>query len=258
MKSGRVSHGEPKPGKGRGDTPISVDRVAVSPDLKPSARGSSAIAVQLRRAITSDAYVSGDQIPAEREIARKFGASRTAVRNALRTLEKQKLITRKIGSGTFVVYDGLRTSGEIAEITSPLELIEVRLALEPHIVRLVVLHGTARDMSSLAGLLDKLEASQSDHESFSEADQNFHLGLATATHNPLIVWMYERINDVRRHAQWKQMKDKILVLKRIVEYNISHRLICEAVNRRDADSAIELITAHLMEARRDLLGANST
>lgn len=227
-------------------------------DLKPSTRGSSAIASQLRRAILSDAYVSGDQIPPEREIARKFGASRTAVRNALRTLENQHLITRKIGSGTFVVHDGARVSGEIAEITSPLELIEVRLALEPHIVRLAVLHGTARDMSSLADLLDKLEGSQEDHERFSEADQNFHLALAAATHNPLVVWIYERINDVRGHAQWNQMKDKILVPKRIAEYNVSHRLIYQAVNRRDADTAAELIMAHLTEARRDLLGANST
>lgn len=257
MKSGRAPSRGPNPSKRNGGRVISADRGATLPDLRLSPRGSSAIAGQIRRAIMSDTYASGDQIPPEREIARKFGASRTAVRNALRVLEKQKLITRKIGSGTFVAYDGTRADEEIAEITSPLELIEVRRALEPHIVRLAVLHGTARDLGSLADLLDQLEASQNDHDRFSQADQSFHLGLAIATHNPLIVWMYRRINDVRGHAQWNKMKDKILVLKRIVEYNISHRLIYEAVNRRDADAAAELITSHLLEARRDLLGANS-
>lgn len=186
----------------------------VSPDaltLKTSQRGSSAIASQLRWAIMNDRYLSGDQLPPEREIARQFGSSRATVRAALRVLEEQKLITRKIGSGTFVAYAGSQVDEEIAEVTSPLELIEVRLALEPHIVRLAVVHGTGRDMSNLAGLLDELERSHHDHERFSQVDQSFHLAFAVATHNPLLVSMYRRVNEVRGHAQWNQMKDKILV-----------------------------------------------
>jgi DNA-binding FadR family transcriptional regulator len=225
--------------------------------LPPSPRGSSAIAGQLRRVIMSDAFVSGDQLPPEREIAQKFGASRTTVRNALRMLEDQQLIRRRVGSGTFVVYDGARGDEEIAEVTSPLELIEVRLALEPHIVRLAVVHGTARDMRTLVDLLAELEGCDEDREHFTDADQRFHLALAIATHNPLIVSIYRRINEVRGHAQWNKMKDKILVPSRIVEYNVSHRLIFEAVNRRDANTAAQLIAAHLQEARQDLLGAQS-
>ncbi len=118
MKSGRAPSRGPNPSKRNGGRVISADRGATLPDLRLSPRGSSAIAGQIRRAIMSDTYASGDQIPPEREIARKFGASRTAVRNALRVLEKQKLITRKIGSGTFVAYDGTRADEEIAEITS--------------------------------------------------------------------------------------------------------------------------------------------
>jgi len=235
---------------------VTVDH-QLAPDLRPSPRGSSAIAGHLRRAIMSDAYSSGDQLPPEREIARKFGASRTTVRNALRMLADQQLISRRVGSGTFVVHAGAGDDGQIAEITSPLELIEVRLALEPHIVRLAVLHATGRDMMALSDLLDELETCQDDHERFSQADQRFHLALATATHNPLIVSLYRRINDVRGHAQWNKMKDKILVPGRIVQYNESHRSIFEAVNRRDADTAASLITTHLMAARQDLLGAKS-
>lgn len=228
------------------------------PDLRPSPRGASGIAAHLRQAIIGGPYASGDQLPPEREIARKFGASRTTVRNALRILEEQQLIRRKIGSGTFVGYVGARGDEDIAEVTSPLELIEVRLALEPHIVRLAVLHGTARDMRMLAELLTELEASEDDHERFSQTDQRFHLALAIATHNPLIIYMYRRINDVRGHTQWNKVKDKILVRSRIVEYNISHRTIFEAVNGRDADAAAQSITSHLMDARQDLLGAKSS
>jgi DNA-binding FadR family transcriptional regulator len=236
---------------------VSLDTNPEALSLRRAQRGSSTIASQIRWAIMNDKYVSGDQLPPEREIARQFGSSRATVRNALRMLEEQKLITRKIGSGTFVAYAGAQADEEIAEVTSPLELIEVRLALEPHIVRLAVVHGTGRDMSNLACLLEEIEGSQDDHERFSQVDQNFHLGFAVATHNPLLVSMYRRVNAVRGHAQWSKMKDKILVPSRIREYNASHRLIYEAVNGRDADAAAELITAHLLEARRDLVGAKS-
>jgi DNA-binding FadR family transcriptional regulator len=239
------------------DAAVSFDTPPETPMLSRAPRGSSAIASQIRWAIMNDRYLSGDQLPPEREIARQLGSSRAAVRNALRMLEEQKLITRKIGSGTFVAGEGARVNEEIAEITSPLELIEVRLALEPHAVRLAVVHGTARDMGNLAYLLRELESSGDDHERFSQADQNFHLGFAIATHNPLLVSMYRRVNEVRGHAQWNKMKDKILVPSRIREYNTSHRLICEAVNGRDADAAAELITSHLLEAKRDLMGAKS-
>lgn len=240
----------------RVDAGASIDTSPEELTLKYAQRGSSAIASQIRRAIMNDRYVSGDQLPPEREIARQLGSSRATVRSALRMLEDQKLITRKIGSGTFVSADA-RADEEIAEVTSPLELIEVRLALEPHIVRLAVVHGTGRDMNNLASLLDELESSKDDHERFSQVDQNFHLGFAVATHNPLLVSMYRRVNEVRGHAQWNKMKDKILVPSRIREYNVSHRLIYEAINRRDAEAAAELITAHLLEARRDLVGARS-
>ncbi|MDE2167699.1 MAG: FadR family transcriptional regulator [Alphaproteobacteria bacterium] len=257
MKTERVRLNTARDANGNGGDVATLAAERQPPDLTPSGRGSGAIAAHLRRAIMNGVYTSGDQLPPEREIARKFGASRTTIRNALHMLEEQQLISRKIGSGTFVKYVGARGDEEIAEVTSPLELIEVRLALEPHIVRLAVLHGTARDMRAVVEALGELEASEADHEHFSQWDQRFHMAMALATHNPLIVSIYRRINDIRGHAQWNKMKDKILMPARIAEYNVEHRAIFEAVNRRDADAAAQLITSHLMEARQDLLGAQS-
>jgi DNA-binding FadR family transcriptional regulator len=256
-KSARISSRAAAQRTAGAEVSASIDVSPKNVELRRNQSGSNAIAGQIRWAIMNDRYLSGDQLPPEREIARQLGSSRATVRNALRMLEQQKLITRKIGSGTFVAYAGAQAEEEIAEITSPLELIEVRLALEPHIVRLAVVHGTGRDMSNLACLLEEIEGSQDDHERFSQVDQTFHLGFAAATHNPLLVSMYRRVNAVRGHAQWNKMKDKILVPSRIREYNASHRLIYEAVSGRDADAAAELITAHLLEARRDLVGAKS-
>lgn len=220
-------------------------------------RGSAAIAAKLRGAITDGIYAYGDRLPPEREIARSFGSSRTTVRKALRQLEQRSFVRRKVGSGTFVVHDSGHDGREIADITSPLELIDVRLAVEPHIVRLALMHGTARDIEAMAEALRALEQTGTDREHFTQWDQRFHMALANATHNPLMVWIYGQINEVRGHTQWSKVKDKVLTPPRIAEYNAGHRAIFEAVQERDAETAVDLINRHLCEARRDLVGAQS-
>jgi len=222
-----------------------------------SSRGFAGIAAELRRAITDAVYEYGDKLPPEREIARSFGASRTTVRKALRQLEERNLVKRKVGSGTFVVHDGGRDEREIADITSPHELMDVRIAVEPHIVRLALLHGTARDIEAMADALRGLEQVGADREQFTRWDERFHMALANATHNPLMVWIYRRINDVRNHTQWSKVKDKVLTPSRIADYNAGHRALFEAMQARDAETAVDIINAHLAEARRDLLGARS-
>jgi len=216
------------------------------------ARGSAGIASRLRRAITDEVYAYGDRLPPEREIARSFGASRTTVRKALHQLEQRRFVERKVGSGTFVVYGQQVEDRQIAEVTSPLELIEVRLAVEPHIIRLAVLHGTARDTEAMGEALAALERAGDDRERFTLWDQRFHMALAAATHNPLMVWIYRQINEVRGHTQWSKAKDKVLTPSRIAGYNTQHRALLEAVHSRDQDTAVSLITHHLTEARRDL------
>jgi len=225
------------------------------PDL-PSAVsvGSAAIAARLRQAILEGRYADGERLPAERELAQHFDASRSTVREALRRLEETNLVSRRVGSGTFVTYRTAFDSNNIAEVTSPVELIDVRLAIEPQMARLVVSHATARDLERMGEALRQVEAANRDSEAFSRADEQFHLALAESTRNPLMVWLYRQINDVRCHAQWDAMKDKILISERIDEYNRQHRALYDALCSRDADAAVRIVTEHLEKARRDLLG----
>ena len=219
------------------------------------AKGSAWIAAELRRAILGGAYGYGDRLPAERELARQFAASRTTVRAALNGLAEDGLVSRRIGSGTFVNYRPRSADEDVAEMTSPLELIEVRLAVEPHMTRLAVLNASARDIERMAEALGELETAGGDAEHFSRWDERFHLALAESTHNPLLASMYRQINHVRGHAQWNARKDKILTESRIAEYNRQHRTLYEAVCSRDVDGAVRIIIEHLQKARRDLLGA---
>ncbi len=218
--------------------------------------GATAIAGRLQQAILDGNYAYGERLPAERDLAEHFGASRSTVREALKRLEEMRLLTRRIGSGTFVSHRQALDGSSIAEVTSPLELIEVRFAVEPQIARLAAINATARDLATMGQVLEQVEAAGGDRESFSLADERFHQSLVECTHNPLMVWLYQQINEVRAHAQWTAMKEKILTPERIIEYNRHHRQLYESLCSRDVEQAAGVIERHLDKARHDLLGAS--
>jgi len=229
-------------------------REAVIRDPVP---GSLWITEQLRQAILDGRYAHGEKLPAERQFAAAFGASRATIRTALNRLEAERLVTRRLGAGTFVNFRGRGDSESIAEQTSPLELIEVRLGIEPHMVRLAVLNATGRDIERLASAIARMETSSGDSESFTLWDEEFHQLISDATRNPLMVWVYRQINAVRTHSQWNAMKDKVLTPRRIAEYNRQHAALYEAIRTRDIEAAVAVVTNHLHFARRQLMGVDS-
>jgi DNA-binding FadR family transcriptional regulator len=215
------------------------------------------VADSYRRAIVETVErLYGERLPAERELAVQFGTSRGTARHALRELERLNLVTRRVGSGTFVNSPGLESANDIAEATGPLELVEVRFAIEPYMVRLAVVNASPRDLKRMGEALEKVE-STTEPESFTEADGGFHMALAECSQNPLIVWLYQQINEVRGHGQWSAVKGKILTPRRIREYNAHHRDLYSAISARDAASAVEVMDTHLTMARDDLVGAQA-
>ena len=219
----------------------------------PAVRGAAGITAYLRQAILDGVYLYGERLPAERRLAGTLSSSRTTVREALRILEQSNLVTRRVGSGTYASYRPEADEDEVAEITNPLELIEVRLAVEPTMARLATINATAKDIKAIAQVLTRIETSGGDANHFTKWDRQLHQLLADATHNPLMASVYRHVNHVRGHAQWNAMKDKILTPARIAAYNREHRALYQALRTRDAEEAVRVITGHLDAARRDLL-----
>jgi DNA-binding FadR family transcriptional regulator len=218
-----------------------------------------AISGHLRRAIEAGTYGDGDQLPAERELAATFGAARSTVRRALDQLERAGMVSRRLGSGTYVTARGApeNDTGDVADLISPLQLIEARLAVEPFTTRLAVLNATRRDLEEIEAAFARAEGCGNDKDEFSRWDAAFHLAIAKASRNPLLLMVYREINKVRLHAQWDAMKEQILTPDVIRDYQVQHRGIFEALEQRDAQLAESLITGHLQKARDDLLRANS-
>ncbi|MEL6288510.1 MAG: FadR/GntR family transcriptional regulator [Pseudomonadota bacterium] len=222
-------------------------------------RSASAITSRLRHAVETGVFADGDRLPAERDLATSFGAARSTVRKALDHLETEGLVSRKVGSGTFVTYrEAVQgAAGDISDLISPLQLIEARNALEPHIARLAAIHATQWDLAALERSVDDLEAASDDKDRWTRLDGEFHSTIARCARNPLLLQVYEHVNEVRGHALWGVMKDKILTAEQIQFYNVQHREISEAIRTRDPQAVTALIRAHLETARQDLVGAES-
>jgi len=221
-------------------------------------RGANSITSRLKRAIESGVYSDGDQLPPERQLAVAFGTARSTIRKALDQLEQKNLVVRRVGSGTFVSYQGpvQDAMSDVTDLISPLQLIEARIAIEPSMSRLAALHASARDLDAIESILRRIEVT-TDQDLFTKLDSEFHLALARCSRNPLLYRLYQHINTVRNHAQWEQMKQIILVNEKISVYNQQHRAIFEALKMRDPATAADLISRHLETARQDLVGADS-
>jgi len=227
-------------------------------DALARGRATNVILARLKHAIETGIYASGDQLPAERQLAVSFGAARSTVRKVLDQLEHMNLVTRRAGSGTFVNCSGpeQHNLNDVAALVSPLQLIETRFAIEPYMTRLATIHASSGDLESIESTMKQLEECNADQDLFTQLDCEFHLELARCSRNPLIVRMYQQVNMVRLHAQWDRMKKLILTPQKIAEYNAEHRGIFEALLRRDANTAVDLITTQLEHARIDLIGAD--
>lgn len=212
------------------------------------------VASQLREEILRGAFDFTQRLPPERELAERFGASRGTIRAALARLQNMNLVVSRQGSGTYVNHGDQDDLQTVVEVTSPLELIECRMGIEPHLARLAVANAGKAPLKRMLQTLEAAEAAGSDPDGFSSADEQFHLALAECADNPLLLWIYRRINDIRHQTQWSARKDHVLTPRRIEDYNRQHRELYAAIRSRDVHRAVDVITAHLEKARKQLLG----
>lgn len=208
--------------------------------------------LQLRKAINTGEFQTGERLPAERELAGRFGVARGTLREGLRELEKSGFVERRQGSGTYVTYSSNDELPSIIENVRPLELVDSRLALEPHICRKAVLHATDADFRRVEAMLQSMEKSENDPQNFSKSDEEFHLMLAELSGNRLMQWMAQSMSGARSHSQWSRVRTITLNPAIIRTYNQQHRAIVDAIKTRDPEAAAARMKAHILTARESL------
>lgn len=220
--------------------------------------GSNDIAALLRREISKGILQLHDRLPPERVLADNYGTARGTIRKALTLLEKEGFVEIRAGSGTYVVHMPADTPSDAIENATPLELMDTRFALEPHICRLAVLHGRRTDFATMEALCTRMETLADDPVSFSEVDTEFHRALANSTRNGLLIWIIDQIAHVRSQGDWTRMRHLTLDARTINQYNAQHRQILNAIRTREPERAANMMKEHLETARLSLTRAAET
>ena len=216
------------------------------------------IVQQVEESIRKGELKAGDQLPPERELADQFGVSRTAVREAVKALREKGLVEAYPGRGTFITSDTSNTIRltldrmiKAGQLEGTLQLVEVREILEPEIAALAAARAndeTLREMHEAVGIMDK---ARQDPDAYLEADLDFHLALAEAAANPIILSLIDSIIGVLREQRMRIFK----VEGGPQRGQYHHKRILEAVQNRDASGAREAMRAHLRQVREDSTGA---
>ena len=221
-------------------------------------RNSSNVATALRNAIRDGTFQRFERLPPSRELAETYGVARNTLRGALIQLENEGLLETRAGSGSYVSGPAPERFPSAVEHASPLELIDTRFALEPHICCLCVLHGRREDFQKLEALCQRMENAADDPVAFAEADTDFHYTLARATRNALLVWLIEQIHGVRVLEEWTRMRHLTLNRETIATYNRQHRDVLQAIRDREPELAATHMKSHLESARLSLTRAVDT
>lgn len=236
---------------------------------RPVTAGTRKLADALFADIVSGRLSYGTRLPAERQLSVQYGLSRNTVRQALGFLAHYGVVKRRVGSGPVVSYrpaDGAPAAvpppveqsatldlSEIGETTSPLELGVVRSIIEPEIARLAVLNMTSRDIQQLNGIQRRIDMVSVDGERFAALDDELRMQLAKGTHNPLLIAIYSMVNHVNRNADWGALRRSALTPSRIKEYSLQNRSLCQAIESRDIEAAVEYLKLSLAEFHQDLM-----
>jgi len=195
----------------------------------------------------------GDALPSERELAERYGVGRSSVREALRMLESRGLIESR-GSGTFVIAPwrnpfqeplSLVVAGEDVDRT---QLFEVRRMLEAEAAALAAKRRSLGDLELMHEATDEMEAAIDSADAYVAADIRYHLVIAEATGNRLLLHLMQAIRE-----RLTEMFGTVFKFPGGPERSVAqHRLITQAIAAEDAERARQAMTEHILRVEQEL------
>jgi len=208
----------------------------------------------LLKGIQSGALVPGAKLPNEIELAQQLKTSRNTVRSALAIMERQGLVRRRPGSGTFLtddadrVFDKMDRIEVVAHVHVPsfLEIIEGRLLLEPAMMHLVVKRIEPHEIEAMWENLREVQEAVNWRE-FKERIYALHEKIFAATKNRFLMQIVESIIADRRAVVFdgKDVMDPPPDGVR-KQYRDEFSAILSAIEDRKGDRAEQLVSDHLM------------
>ena len=211
------------------------------------------VAERLIEQIGSRQLKPGDVLPTERELVQSYGVGRSSVREALRILESKGLITPR-GNGAFSVAElrnPLNNSFDLLvtlDAASYAELFEVRRSVEAEAAALAAQRRTQAQLQRMLSEIEEMRRGLDSEERFIEADLRFHLTVAEATRNRVLVYLMHAIRDLLQRSLSSSYHISGSP-QRAVEM---HRLIAEAIADKNPEKARQRMQEHVARVERDI------
>jgi GntR family transcriptional repressor for pyruvate dehydrogenase complex len=216
---------------------------------------STRIVTEVREALFAKALRPGDFLGTERDLAQRFAVSRIVARDALRTLEARGIVEIKVGAGggARIANGNARLFAEALAVQLDLtgvsvgEIMEAQRAIESLAAELAAIHSTGDDHARLHELVADAERRIADTTVFTRLGREFHLAVAEASHNRVLVVQLISL----QHVSWPAQNPTLTaeVARRILDV---HRQLASLIEMRDGAAARRLMDEHvkMIGARR--------
>jgi len=214
------------------------------------------ITENLRGRIQNGEWGASTTLPNERAFAEEFGVARGTIRNAFKALEEEGLISRHVGRGTIVkekASDDLLNILQKVSGASPLDILNLRLIIEPQAASQAATHASTQDIESIkeadthAAIALKLE----DYEYW---DNEFHRRIYVGTRNEFLINLFGMLSIIRHRAPMMDIRTRSFTEERRQIYCVQHVAIMNALQSRNAAQAAQEMRAHLTARRRSYFG----
>jgi GntR family transcriptional repressor for pyruvate dehydrogenase complex len=216
---------------------------------------STRMVAEVREALFAKELRPGDFLGTEKDLAQRFNVSRIVARDALRTLEAQGIVEIKVGAGggARIAQGNARLFAEALAVqldltgVSVAEIMEAQRAIECLGAELAAVNSTAEDHARLRRLIADAERSIADVGGYTRLGREFHLAVAEASHNRVLVVQLISLQHVSWPAQNPTLTPE--VARRILAI---HKELTSLIEMRDAAGARRLMDEHvqMIGARR--------
>jgi len=222
---------------------------------------SAFVAKWVMGAIRDGKWKVGDRLPPERAIAEQLEVSRTAVREALSSLQMVDLIEPRVGDGNYVtgsigpgvdVEDALNA---IAESESLVEVWRIRKMLEIIISKLALRKARQADIHELERCLAAIEQAVNDvdPDAYLSTNSDFHRALAQSANNPFLRRSLSPLIEITEHQLAREVT-KETVRAHSAHLVEMHRNILDAIVKRDESRIANIMEEHFRSSEAVFLG----
>lgn len=228
----------------------------------PNSRLHGRLVHDLGSSIVRGDIAPGTAIPTEDELATEFGASRTAVREAVKVLAGKGLVLSRTSAGTRVQderawnlldADVLAWRYEESPTLKHLEdLAALRLSLEPEAARIAAENVTDSSLAAISEALDEMRATMTDVDAFIAADLRFHQAIVEASGNELFIHIQSMVSVA--FSSVRQLHTRSV--RRNRQTLPDHELVLDAIRDRDSEMAVQRMRSLAEIARSDVKKAH--